>query len=150
MKCSWIYFHFHHIGYLAILSTMLISCAGSPFSTQGVATRFVARDGNNMTSPMEVKRISSNEVIPSPEQISSITACSDADLRSDGELFESGATFSSSFTCVSQPSAESHIMLHDIDRSKIFRVLKKIIYDFIHELFPKHLAQNGSLYYTYQ
>lgn len=69
---------------------------------------------------MDVKCISSDEVIPSPEQISCITASSDGELRSDGELLESGATFSkSSLRSVSNPSAENY-MLHNIDKSKFF------------------------------
>lgn len=55
---------------------------------QAVAPRFFERDGNIMVSNAGVKPVVSDEVIHSPEQISSITACS------DGEPYENGSTFS--------------------------------------------------------
>lgn len=55
---------------------------------QAVAPRFFECDGNIMVSNAGVKQVVSDKVIPSPEQISSITVCS------DGEPYETGSTFS--------------------------------------------------------
>lgn len=51
----------------------------------------VASDGKDMHSLEDLKQISGKVV--SPEQISSVTACSDAEWYSDKEPFEVGATF---------------------------------------------------------
>lgn len=62
--------------------------AGSLWGNQTVVSRFVECDGNNMVSDVGIKQVVSDGITHSPEQISSITVCS------DGEPFETGSTFS--------------------------------------------------------
>ncbi|KAL2499780.1 Uncharacterized protein Adt_25330 [Abeliophyllum distichum] len=53
----------------------------------GVVSTLVACDGKNMFSSLDLHKIS-GEVAPSPEQISSVTACSDGDCHSNKEHLE--------------------------------------------------------------
>ncbi|THG06047.1 hypothetical protein TEA_019414 [Camellia sinensis var. sinensis] len=59
---------------------------------QGVATAFMAFDGARMLSPAGIRQVSS-EMVPSSEQISSITVCSDTDVYSNAVPFDDGPTF---------------------------------------------------------
>ncbi|XP_019195482.1 PREDICTED: probable histone acetyltransferase HAC-like 1 isoform X2 [Ipomoea nil] len=65
---------------------------GSSFKDQSSGFVSVGQDGNTMFSHVSVKHMPS-EIIPSPEQISSVTVCSDGDWNLDRELFDSGHTF---------------------------------------------------------
>ncbi|KAI8032376.1 Histone acetyltransferase HAC1 [Camellia lanceoleosa] len=59
---------------------------------QGVATAFMAFDGARMLSPAGIRQVSS-EMVPSSEQLSSITVCSDTDVYSNAVPFDDGPTF---------------------------------------------------------
>lgn len=68
----------------------------------------VASTGENMSSLMDPKLISGEAV--SPEQISSVTACSDAGWYSHKESLEFGAT--SAVRSFSEPTSGNCTMLH--------------------------------------
>ncbi|CAI9109993.1 OLC1v1009943C4 [Oldenlandia corymbosa var. corymbosa] len=71
-------------------------------------SRFSKSDGNTSFSPMRTSLLT-KEFITSPEQISSVTACSEADLFSESEHLDSGSNFSSpDFDYLSQSSAETY------------------------------------------
>ncbi|KAJ9540675.1 hypothetical protein OSB04_027181 [Centaurea solstitialis] len=65
-------------------------CGGSAFNeySQNVGSTTVHCGGMNLISPFGVKQIDL-ELVTSPEQVSSITACSYGDLVSDTEAFDS-------------------------------------------------------------
>lgn len=93
--------------------------AGCSFNSQGIESKFIAPDDNNMFSPVGNSAVSA-EFITSPEQISSITACSDWDLHSDGEHCDRGATFPhTSLNYLSQSSSQNYFSVQQLNQGMV-------------------------------
>ncbi|KAL2522940.1 histone acetyltransferase HAC12-like [Forsythia ovata] len=83
----------------------------------GVVSTLVACDVKNMFSSVDRKKIS-GEVAPSPEQILSITACSDGDCHSDKEHLEGGQAFSFSSLQGSESTSGNYILQQHINQDE--------------------------------
>ncbi|KAA8530541.1 hypothetical protein F0562_005250 [Nyssa sinensis] len=85
----------------------------------GVATTFTDFDGENMLSSVGINPVAC-ERVPSPEQISSITVCSDGDCCADTGPFDAAPTFrGSSLQYTSESASEDYIQQHHLDRGEL-------------------------------
>lgn len=89
---------------------------GSLFEIYSLATSSIGCDRKNNFSSQAMKQVD-RELVTSPEQISSITACSYGDAFSDTEAFDSGATFRDSvLQCTTSSSSENYNQRQCLDQ----------------------------------
>ncbi|CAH1437532.1 unnamed protein product [Lactuca virosa] len=106
--------NYTNLGYNHYNSTSIYNpelCGGSAFNdySQNNPSTNVGCGGMNLISPLGVKQ-TDLDLITSPEQVSSITACSYGDMISDSEAFDSRAYY--------QLKAQSNMLFGNVEKSR--------------------------------